>query len=364
MEKEEIIVVLFAKGIKEHYNGTLSGETIGCGLLDSGCSKSVCSKAWLELYKETLSQEEEKLITYSKSSTQFRFGGGNVYTSIGRAKIPAHIGSKRFIETDIVECELPLLLSKNAMKKANTVINFENDKVTMFGKDINLIFTSTGHHVVPLNTKSRITYDEEEISQKDVKVLFSNANKLQSSDTAEKKKIAKKLHCQFGHTSSKRIKKLLTDGNIQDECLFKLLEDLDEDCQICKKFKKPPPKLIVCIPLAKELNESVAMDLKEIDSRSVLHMLYHATRFSKACVIPSKKKEVIVSKICETWISLFATPKRILSDNGGEFNNEDLREMGEKLNTTITTAAAESPWSNCINERHNAILGDKIVKIK
>ena len=41
MEKEKINVVLFAKGIKEHYNGTLSGETIGCGLLDSGCLKSV-----------------------------------------------------------------------------------------------------------------------------------------------------------------------------------------------------------------------------------------------------------------------------------------------------------------------------------
>ena len=286
-----------------------------------------------------------------------------MYTSVGRAKIPVHIESKCFIETD-VECELPLLLSKNAMKKANTVINFENDKVTMFGKDINLIFTSTGHHAVPLNTKPRITYDEEEISQKDVKVLFSNADKLQSSDTAEKKKITKKLHCQFGHTSSKRIKKLLTDGNIQDECLFKLPEDLDEDCQICKRFKKPPPKPIVCIPLAKELNESVAMDLNEIDSRSVLHMIDHATRFSKACVIPSKKKEVIVSKICEIWISLFGIPKRILSDNGGEFNNEDLREMGEKLNSTITTTAAESPWSNGINERHNAISGDMIVKVK
>ena len=65
-----------------------------------------------------------------------------MYTSVGRAKIPPYIESKCFTETDIVECELPLLLSKNAMKKANTVIDFENDEVTMFGKDINVIFTS------------------------------------------------------------------------------------------------------------------------------------------------------------------------------------------------------------------------------
>ena len=44
MEKEEINVVLFAKGIKEHYNGTMLGETIGCGLLDSGCSKAFVVK--------------------------------------------------------------------------------------------------------------------------------------------------------------------------------------------------------------------------------------------------------------------------------------------------------------------------------
>ena len=65
-----------------------------------------------------------------------------MYTSVGRAKIPPYIGSKCFIETDIAECELPLLLSRNTIKKANTVINFENDKVTMFGKDINAMFMS------------------------------------------------------------------------------------------------------------------------------------------------------------------------------------------------------------------------------
>ena len=128
-----------------------------------------------------------------------------------------------------------------------------------------------------------------------------------------------------------------------------------------KGSRNHPPKPMVCIPLVKELNESVAMDHKELDSRSVLHMIDHARRFSKACVIPSKKKEVIVSKICEIWISVFGTPKRILSDNGGEFYREDLREMGEKFKkTTNTTTVAESPWSNGINERHNAIIGDMI----
>ena len=34
----------------------------------------------------------------------------------------------------------------------------------------------TGRYAVLLNTKCRITYDDEESSKKDVKVLFSNAD--------------------------------------------------------------------------------------------------------------------------------------------------------------------------------------------
>ena len=36
----------------------------------------------------------------------------------------------------------------------------------------------------------------------------------------------------------------------------------------------------------------------------------------------------------------------------------------EKSNTSITTTAAESPWSSNINEKHNAILGYMIVTVK
>ena len=49
-----------------------------------------------------------------------------------------------------------------------------------------------------------------------------------------------------------------------------------------------------------------------------------------------------------------------MSDNGGEFANSDFMDMCEQLNIIPLTTAAESPWSNGINERHNAILGNTI----
>ena len=49
-------------------------------------------------------------------------------------------------------------------------------------------------------------------------------------------------------------------------------------------------------------------------------------------------------------------------DNGGEFSNEELRKLGEKVNITIKTTAAESPWSNGLCERHNGVLGEMLGK--
>ena len=69
-----------------------------------------------------------------------------------------------------------------------------------------------------------------------------------------------------------------------------------------------------------------------------------------------------MAAVLKIWISVFLCPGKILSDNGGEFNNDDFRDVGEQLNTCITTTAAESPWSNGINERHNGLLGEMVCK--
>ena len=37
---------------------TLIGETLRMAILDSGCTKAVCSKTWLNSYLESLSSEE------------------------------------------------------------------------------------------------------------------------------------------------------------------------------------------------------------------------------------------------------------------------------------------------------------------
>ena len=53
----------------------------------------------------------------------------------------------------------------------------------------------------------------------------------------------------------------------------------------------------------------------------------------------------------------------MLSDNGREFNNEKVKELREKLNIVVKSTAAESPWSNGMNERHNGLIGEMVLKL-
>ena len=262
------------------------------------------------------------------------------------------------IETDVIDNNLPLLLSKSAMQKAATKIDFKNNKVTMFGKVQDLHFTTSGHYCIPLDRKHKIINYED---QNATKVMFTNT--LNNKTSQEKKCVAMKLHKQFCQARTFRLRKLLQDGGVNDEEFFKLIEEVEKTYDICCKYKRPPSKPIVCFPLSKEFNESVVMDIKYRENHLVLHLIDHATRFSSAAIIRSKRKDTIISKVFQIWIFIFGPPKQILTDNGGEFTSDDFSETGEKLNTTIKTTAAESPWSNGINERHNAIIGNMAEKI-
>ena len=44
------------------------------------------------------------------------------------------------ITTDAVAYNIPFLLSKDAMKKANTKIDFQEDKISIFGKGVDIKF--------------------------------------------------------------------------------------------------------------------------------------------------------------------------------------------------------------------------------
>ena len=55
-------------------------------------------------------------------------------------------------------------------------------------------------------------------------------------------------------------------------------------------------------------------------------------------------------------MSIFGTPTRFLTDNGGEFSNEEMQLATNKLNIVHATTAAESPWQNELSKKNHATV--------
>ena len=93
------------------------------------------------------------------------------------------------------------------------------------------------------------------------------------------------------------------------------------------KTLEPKPKRIARFSLEKSFNQTAAVDLKEWSSSPkicFLHLTDHFTRVSVSCVVYTKRKENIIEKIFEAWISTFVYADKFLDDDGGEFDNDHL----------------------------------------
>ena len=361
-EEEDIDydVVLYQSNLltESQYN-VFVAESSASAILDSGASATVTGKIWLESYCQGLSKDQLREVKYNDSSNSFKFGSDQKFSSLYKATIPAKIGNKNVkITTDVVNTTVPLLLSKEAMKKAGTEINFVNDEVVMFGEKQVVQITQSGHYAIPLNDSRNILNDMNSRSNLKINLIASK------TDLEDKKKVALKLHAQFGHPPRSKLIKLIERAGLKhDKSLVHEINEIDKNCQICKQFKKPTPTPAVGLPHASRFNEMVAMDLKFFDGKIILHLIDHLTRFSSAIVVKSKEAKEIVNGIVRCWIAIFGPPKKFLTDNGGEFASSTFLELAESMNIRVLNTAAESPWSNGLVERHNGTLGVMLNKI-
>ena len=74
-------------------------------------------------------------VEISESHKVFKFGDGRKVIATSKAKLPAQIGNtKCFINAEIVQEKIPLLLSITSLKKAGTVLNLQNHNIKMFNE--------------------------------------------------------------------------------------------------------------------------------------------------------------------------------------------------------------------------------------
>ena len=121
-----------------------------------------------------------KLVKRKPGHKVFKFGGNEIKKSIEVVEIPCILAGKWIrLSADVVDSNIPLLLSKESMKRLKVKLDLENDVAEIFGVSQNLDCTSSGHYLIPL-------YDHDPSRQ----LLVQSQKKRCSNDIKSHEKTA------------------------------------------------------------------------------------------------------------------------------------------------------------------------------
>lgn len=154
---EECNITLFTHG-KRTENENFVHEMQKCAVIDTGCTRTVCGKRWLRDYLKTI----KSTINSKRSHKPFRFGNGKTIYSFKKVVIPAVIADTRCkIEIEILDINIPLILSKTSLKKANGILDLKNDYASLFGRPVKLKSSDSGHYFIEISSdKERKTQEK------------------------------------------------------------------------------------------------------------------------------------------------------------------------------------------------------------
>src|SRR5215469_16111224 len=334
------------------------------GILDTGCNKNIIGPIYLNKIRNTMKEKEKEELKLTEREEKNTFCFGNErYNSNNTVDIPVQLDKRRIkIRTSVIDGEMPWIIGKETMKKMGAQFDWNNQKIILENIDreeVKWREDEKGHMRIELMNINKYEDNEEILMEKE---WWKDENWKNKS---------KKLHLQFGHASFIKLKELIKRGannkEVQQEKIERWLKELQkvcENCEICKKYKRNPSRPIVGLPISTRFNEVVAMDLGEIEDEYVLVMIDTATNYTQGAWLRNKQPKEIIEKMMSRWIGIFGPPKKFLTDNGREFQNEEVYVLCEALNIEIMTTASHSPWSNGKCERMVGLLKDSIRKMK
>ena len=88
-------------------------ESWNSAVHDSGSPKIVCGHGWYDAFLESMTDKDFHKVRTSPTRCAFCFGDGDKVIPQESSRIPATLGNKKgAIQTDIIEKDIPLLLSR------------------------------------------------------------------------------------------------------------------------------------------------------------------------------------------------------------------------------------------------------------
>ena len=377
---EQVNITLFVEkhvSNQQNQNQIFVTESLGHAIIDTGCTKTVCGRFWYDHYINSIGYQN---IQEYPSKTNFKFGDNKAAQACFAADIPIELGYKKCkLRTEVVEGDIPLLMSNKSMTDAGTVINLKDNKITMLEQDLPLIKTSNGHSCIQISPvelervmKSDDNTANKHLEQKEVE--FGNLKEameesitlqVRNMDSKDEKETLIKLHKQFAHASYNKLERLLKSANKVSDNTLKILKEITESCETCKLYRRTPSAPKISLPRSSGFNNWIALDLHQLSpGKYYLHTIDEFSRYSMACILHSKEPEDVIDALSQYWIAYFGCPDKIFSDNGGEFTADKMKQWAECFNIELLTTPAYSPFSNGIVERHNGVLTLMLEKLR
>ena len=221
-------------------------ELRNAAILDNGATNTVTSKFCMNTYIDSLEEAEKVKVRCRESKNFYCFWDGSRVPAIKNVDLPIIIGNKSAtLNIDVVQNDIPLLLSRKAIKTVNMTLDFKNNNEFIFDEPEKLIVTKSGHYALPINPYSKILNSV---------VAGTNPN-ITPTNMSNKSKhyIAVKLHWQFLYPSPEKLLKLLNCAGEpwnNDEELKRHIQKVSEECALCQVYRKPPPRPVVGLLLA------------------------------------------------------------------------------------------------------------------
>ena len=120
--------------------------------LDTGCISSVTGTNRFQATHNRMNKLDKSMIKREDSTKALKIEGGTKRQSTGTFTLPRYIGGKNISLTrDMVDQpDLTCPLSQDAMRKAKVTINFEEEKVTLVGRDVSITSNMGGYPIIQL----------------------------------------------------------------------------------------------------------------------------------------------------------------------------------------------------------------------
>ena len=177
-DSEEVNIVFITEEVSQH--DIFIAEAAISAAVDTACTKTAAGESWfINCYKK-LDNILLNEIEICPSKT-FKFGDGRKVFSFQKVVILVQIANHSCkISCEIVKGNIPLLLSKQSLKRAGAIINMQNNEAIIFDTEVDFHLSTNGHYCVEIypnasiytnknqDTVQKIFFLEETLSKKHI----------------------------------------------------------------------------------------------------------------------------------------------------------------------------------------------------